>query len=756
MAQEIADSKLIDTWGSGGTKIEPDISKIIEGWQLGEQPPHEYMNWLQNTFGSKLNHILKNGVAKWNNETEYLAGASVQHSGNVWLCETTNTNSEPTELNANWEKVAINKDLTVTVDTIADLRSISYPANTVWASGYHTKNDGAFGSHIFRLKGVKTTETDNGGTVIIATIGGTDYVYELQYDGAINVKWFGAKGDGVTDDTTAIQAAIDFGEGKTVFFPEGIFYITSTLRVGTHTRLLGCSTVGFEETANKSYLKAEFSNTDSWVIDTKTKIIATDSYVAHDQQISSTQWDTNLITRQHSMYVENLHIQCVNKIYGGIRCVASPTSGFTNVGVVGSLFGMLVMCSWGVNVSNFFSKSYLVGFSASTFVNGLTLNGAYINRIGSDSISDTTRPDWMPKSEFNSSVGFAVDISTKTLGMMFYLARAITINSVITEYWDIGRYYNQTIGTDANIYVENNIYGAMALVKIYDTLTLSNMFEYTGSGYSYKGYILGSSANAAFDNMKALSRDNLNYSSNKIIIKSSDADENGWEYADATSFLNTSNQSIVRVSSSGSVTNIANSTTYTTLNEALRRISNSSIKKWTIILKDGETFTLNNSYSLNDKDIIFKKESTGNNPIIQPYSGTYIRGLEVFNNVSLQFVNVDITFNVSVASEVYNRGFIKTSDSSLIDIGFFNSVINLQSSWALIMQGYDDVSNIRSSFKNCTITGSSTSTIMAPASGNLHKSLVSNIQIGCSVSASVLALGTNGWQNATVLNSNFV
>lgn len=247
MAQEIADSKLLDTWGSSGTKIEPDITKIIEGWQLGEQPPHEYMNWLQNTFGSKLNHILKNGIAKWDDETEYLAGASVQHSSSIWLCETTNTNSEPTDLNANWEKVAINKDLTVAVDTLADLRSISYPANTVWASGYDTKNDGAFGSHIFRLKGVKTTETDNGGTVIIATVGGgVDYVYELQYDGAVNVKWFGAKGDGITDDTIPIQKAIDYCysvrtiyDTKTVYLDNGTYIISNTLNIPSYTTLIG-------------------------------------------------------------------------------------------------------------------------------------------------------------------------------------------------------------------------------------------------------------------------------------------------------------------------------------------------------------------------------------------------------------------------------------------------------------------------------------------------------------------------------------
>lgn len=118
----------------------------------------------------------------------------------------------------------VTKTIIETVDTLADLRSISYPAVTVWVSGYHTKNDGAFGSHIFRLKGIKTTETDIGGTVIIATVGGTDYVYELQYDGAVNAKWFGAKGDGITNDTVNISKLFVF---DTIVFTKGTYLLGS-------------------------------------------------------------------------------------------------------------------------------------------------------------------------------------------------------------------------------------------------------------------------------------------------------------------------------------------------------------------------------------------------------------------------------------------------------------------------------------------------------------------------------------------------
>ncbi len=62
----------------------------------------------------------------------------------------------------------------------------------------------------------------------------------------VNVKDFGAVGNGVTDDTAAIQAAINAANlGKTVFLPAGTYRTTSTLATssgtGTSLRLMGDS-----------------------------------------------------------------------------------------------------------------------------------------------------------------------------------------------------------------------------------------------------------------------------------------------------------------------------------------------------------------------------------------------------------------------------------------------------------------------------------------------------------------------------------
>ena len=129
---------------------------------------------------------------------------------------------------SNMSDVTLNgASITKKVDTLADMRAMAELPETVWCSGYHSKNDGAFGSHFYRLKGLKTTETDNSGTIIIVSVGGSDYVYELQYSGAVNVKWFGAVGNSL-DSLDSLQLAVDYAAlmSKELIFSGGEYGIT--------------------------------------------------------------------------------------------------------------------------------------------------------------------------------------------------------------------------------------------------------------------------------------------------------------------------------------------------------------------------------------------------------------------------------------------------------------------------------------------------------------------------------------------------
>ena len=69
----------------------------------------------------------------------------------------------------------------------------------------------------------------------------------------LNVKDFGAKGDGSTDDTAAIQAAIDYAVAtgrRSVYFPAGTYIVTSPLHAQVET---GTTTVGGSTKSRYTY-----------------------------------------------------------------------------------------------------------------------------------------------------------------------------------------------------------------------------------------------------------------------------------------------------------------------------------------------------------------------------------------------------------------------------------------------------------------------------------------------------------------------
>lgn len=105
----------------------------------------------------------------------------------------------------------------VMVATIAELRADTAPDAAV-----HFVNDPGRAGH-FQYDSTDSTTSDDDGTVIVS-VSGKRYkrIRETEW---INVKWFGARGDGSTDDSTAIQAANDAADTvqAALYFPSGTY-----------------------------------------------------------------------------------------------------------------------------------------------------------------------------------------------------------------------------------------------------------------------------------------------------------------------------------------------------------------------------------------------------------------------------------------------------------------------------------------------------------------------------------------------------
>lgn len=125
-------------------------------------------------------------------------------------------------------------DYTFSVISIASLRATSGAGidnSTVDLLGYYASGDGGGGKFYWDATSI---EADNGGTVIQVT-GVVNGRWKRTWSGDVNVAWFGAVGDGVTDDALAINSAdiVAQSRGADLIWPGKEYLIDSEIMIST-------------------------------------------------------------------------------------------------------------------------------------------------------------------------------------------------------------------------------------------------------------------------------------------------------------------------------------------------------------------------------------------------------------------------------------------------------------------------------------------------------------------------------------------
>ena len=121
--------------------------------------------------------------------------------------------------------------------------------------------------NLVQLKATDIGEADSASvTYIPAGTGAVQTSVQSKLRETVSVRDFGAVGDGVTDDTAAIQAAIDAIANGVVFFPVGTYKIGSQIDINTGVSLMGYGATLSITTAASSFVYGASSIAESHVV----------------------------------------------------------------------------------------------------------------------------------------------------------------------------------------------------------------------------------------------------------------------------------------------------------------------------------------------------------------------------------------------------------------------------------------------------------------------------------------------------------
>ena len=231
--------------------------------------------------------------------------------------------------------------------------AISLAPDTLYATqGAVSANDKGGGSFYF-VPG--SSDTVDGALTLTATGG---RLKRILSDGVINVKWFGAVGDGVADDTAAIQAAVNACQSYSggPFFPRGAYRITDTIKCGLNYN--GIEGVTFRgelamsnlipsvDFATTTYIVWDGASSTSpaiWLSGANFKTVGLGVYVKSGRTLYSA-WEFGNLTAAQVFNTRSTWEYCTATVQDG-----APTANLQHGWTIGTKYpasGNLENCKW--------------------------------------------------------------------------------------------------------------------------------------------------------------------------------------------------------------------------------------------------------------------------------------------------------------------------------------------------------------------------------------------------------------------------
>lgn len=252
----------------------------------------------------------------------------------------------------------------------------------------------------------KGSLVDDGGMTIVPATGTLAWV-RIQYDN-VYIEYFGAKGDGVTDSTSAILAAMAYGKTNhvTIHAGPGIFETSSSIPVNKRSGLVGVGreqTI-FEKTSNTGYPVATGVTPDAFIV------VLGDIYDPNDLTGAS---DASWVKLKGFTFRRKGLTGRANAVQYGIWAPKMNTSILEDIRIECGYYGF-----WGEDVwSNIFNSCQFLGLGVKQFA------GFQIDRFrtGVHALSGT------------SNVLNCVGIANYQIGFNLNSQQYITLNSCTAD-----------------------------------------------------------------------------------------------------------------------------------------------------------------------------------------------------------------------------------------------------------------------------------------------------------------------------------